>query len=376
MVHKKGFVYVWPLSARIIHWTIALSFIISFATAFYHNYFTLHLAFGYLFALSLFFRLVWGFIGPNYAIFTTFTLSFHALKSYFVEKMRNRWRTIHAGHNAASSWFTLIVLGMGLSIAFSGVVLLGLQEKSGPLHFLNHDFFHASLLWESVHRYLSFILLAWVIIHIVGVLIEHFYHKTKMVFAMISGYKPCQGEDAKVSGFQHFLTYSAIVVHTAVFVFLLYSDQESFLTRSHFASHDYAQENPLYATACTKCHKSYPPFMLPHASWIKMIDGLENHFGEEITDKNISRTDKESIKNYLISNSAEFSTHKLAFKTLDSLGEIRPLSITKSLYWREAHAHLPTTLFKNPLVKDRSNCFACHKSFEQGLFDNRLIILP
>jgi len=376
MVHKEGFVYVWPLSARIIHWTIALSFTVSFITAFYHNYFTLHLAFGYLFALSLIFRLVWGFIGPNYAIFTTFTLSFDALKFYFVEKMRNRWRKIHAGHNPASSWFTLIVLGMGLFIALSGVVLLGVQENSGPLHFLNHDYFHASSLWEGVHRYLSFILLAWAIVHIWGVLIEHFYHRTRMVFAMITGYKSCEGQDASVSGFQHFLTYSAIVVHAVVFVFLLYSDQETFLTRSYFTSHDYAQEHAPYATMCTKCHKPYPPFMLPKASWIKMMDGLENHFGEAITDRNLSRVDKESIKNYLISNSAEFSTHKLAFKTLDSLGEMHPLSITKSPYWREAHKHLPKTLFKDPLVKDPSNCFVCHKSFEHGLFDNRFIQLP
>jgi len=376
MLHKQGFVYVWPLSARIIHWTIALSFSISFVTAFYHTYFTLHLAFGYLFMLSLVFRLVWGFIGPNYAIFKTFTLGFDALKFYFVEKMKNRWRKIHPGHNPASSWFTLIVLGIGLSIALSGVVLLGVQENSGPFHFLNHDFFNMSFSLEKLHRYLSFILLVWAIVHIWGVLIEQFYHATKMVLAMITGYKPCEGEDATVSGFQHFLTYSAIGVHAVVFAFLLYSDGETFLTRSYFTPYDYEQEHILYATACSKCHKPYPPFMLPRESWVKVMDGLENHFGEEITDKNISRSDKGSIKKYLVSNSAEVSSHKLAFKTLESLGDMRPLSITKSSYWREAHSRIPVTIFKDPVVKDRSNCFVCHKHFEYGLFDNRFIQLP
>jgi cytochrome b len=376
MPHKKGFVYVWPLSARIIHWTIALSFTLSFITAFYHNYFTAHIAFGYLFALSLLFRLVWGFVGPNYATFKTFTLSFKALKLYFTEKMRDRWRPIHPGHNPASSWFTLIVLGMGLSIALSGLVLFGIQEGSGPLNSLNSQFFRFSSLWERMHRSFSYILLLWALIHIVGVLTEQFYHRTRMVLAMISGYKPCLGEDALVSPFQHFLTYGAIVVHALVFILLLYGDNETFLTRSLFQAHHYEQENKTYATFCTKCHKPYPPFMLPQGSWVKMMEGLTNHFGEEITDSNLSREDKESIQAYLLSNSAEFSSHKLAFKTLDSLGELRPLSITKSPYWRESHTHLSPELFKHPLVKDKSNCFACHKGFENGIFDNRFIHLP
>jgi hypothetical protein len=255
-------------------------------------------------------------------------------------------------------------------------VLLGVQENSGLLHFLNDDFFNTSFLWEGVHRYLSFILFGWAIVHIWGVLIEHFYHRTKMILAMITGYKPCEGEDATVSWFQHFLTYSAIVVHALVFIFLLYSDQETFLTRSYFVPHSYEQEHTVYATACTKCHKPYPPFMLPQESWVKVMDGLENHFGEEITDRNISQTDKVSIKNYLTANSAEVSSHKLAFKTLASLGDIRPLSITKSPYWRETHSRLPVTIFKDSAVKDKSNCFACHKHFEYGLFDNRFIQLP
>ena len=32
-----------------------------------------------------------------------------------------------------------------------------------------------------------------------GVLIEQFYHKTHMLFAMVTGYKKAEGKDAKVS---------------------------------------------------------------------------------------------------------------------------------------------------------------------------------
>lgn len=97
-------VFVWPLCTRIIHWIIASSFFLSFVTSFYHNLFRWHLAFGLIFGIVLLFRLIWGFVGPNYATFKTFKLSLHELKDYFAQKVKNRWRKIHAGHNAASSW--------------------------------------------------------------------------------------------------------------------------------------------------------------------------------------------------------------------------------------------------------------------------------
>ena len=376
MMHqKKGLVYVWPLCTRIIHWMIASSFLIAFFTAFFHHYFSVHLTFGYIFGITVCFRLVWGFIGPDYATFGMFTLSFTALKFYFTEKVRNRWRKIHPGHNAASSWFTLIVLGLGLMITLSGIVLYGVQEGSGLLASWNKAYYTMSSWLEPLHYYLSYLLLLWAVIHILGVLIEQLYHRTNMVFAMISGYKRCEGDDTSISFWQSTLTYSVVLLCSYVFYTLTLS-HDSMLTQRSFEKREYHLENSSFDEKCSKCHKNYPPFMLPKASWEKLMDGLSNHFGEEILEHNISKSERASIKEYLLTHSAETSTHKIAFKTLESLGEMRPLSITKSPYWREAHAHLDASLFKHPLVKDRSNCFACHRNFEYGLFDNSYIHLP
>ncbi len=368
-------VFVWPLCTRIIHWIIASSFFLSFVTSFYHNLFRWHLAFGLIFGIVLLFRLIWGFVGPNYATFKTFKLSLHELKDYFAQKVKNRWRKIHAGHNAASSWFTLIVLGLGSWSVISGLFLQGIQEGSGLLGQLNQHYFYLSSTLFTIHSLLSYVLFAWAIIHIIGVLIEQFYHKTHMLFAMITGYKKAEGNDAQVSIVRHLFAYAVIVLSILTLYFVAQRD-ETFLTKSRFEKRNFQVENPSFYEKCSKCHKTYPPFMLPHDSWIRLMDGLDNHFGEQIMENNITKSEQATIKEYLLTHSAESSTHKVAFKTLDSLGDMRPISMSKVPYWRESHKSIDKAIFKTPPIKKASNCFVCHPDFEYGILDNTRIHIP
>lgn len=375
-MHKKiGYVFVWPLCTRIMHWIIASSFTLSFLSAFNHSHFKFHIAFGYAFSVMLFFRIIWGFVGSHYSTFSAMKFSIHELKYYFVEKIHHRWRKIPAGHNPASSWFTIMVLFLGSFSALSGIMLYGIQEGSGLLRGFNTYYFTYSYIFFDIHKYLSYTLFIFSIVHIIGVLIEQFYHKTDMVLSMIWGYKKSEGEDVKISYAQHYMAYGAIFISIGMFSFAL-SDKDNFLTQRRFQSIDFQKENVTFYEKCGNCHKNYPPFMLPHESWRKVLNGLDNHFGEKITENNISKIQREEIKSYLFANSAEHSTQKIAFKTLSSLGDIRPLSITKAPYWREAHRSIDAKIFKSPHVKDKSNCFVCHIGFEHGIFDTRLIKIP
>ena len=375
MQSVKEKVYVWPFYSRIVHWLIVFSFLSSFFTAFFHNYFTIHITLGYIFGLTLVFRLIWGFIGPEYSLFKNFKFSLESLKDYFKEKITNRWRKIHPGHNAASSWFTLIVLGLGIFIVLSGMMLYGIQGGSGLFASLNTAYFSFSIVMSTLHTTVSYLLLFWALIHIAGVLIEQFYHRTQMVFAMLTGYKNTIGHDSILTKAQAIFAVTSLLGITTLCYVLLHDD-DNLLVKSIFERRDYSKENSAFFQKCSKCHKNYPPFMLPEESWEKLMDGLDNHFGERITENNITKSEQMDIKAYLIANSAEHSTHKLAYKTRISLGEMRPLSITKAPYWRKAHSHLSPEIFKSPLVKDKSNCFVCHKNFEYGIFDNRLIHIP
>lgn len=382
MNRRKNEVFVWPIYTRIIHWLIVFSFTSSFLLSFKESYLNLHAAFGIIFGLMLLYRIIWGFVGPRYATFNTFKLSPAQLKDYFLEKIRNRWREIPAGHNPASSWFTLIVLGLGSIISLSGLLLYGIQEGKGYLGFLNgHYYMHMGSL-ANIHTYTSYILLAWVFLHISGVLIEQFYHKTDMVFAMITGYKKAKGEDSNPPTYKSSLSYIFLGISLMVF-YVSTSTQENPFVASIFQQIDYEEENPLYFNKCGSCHKPYPPFMLPDSSWRRVQEGLSNHFGERITpdanktDNKISLKQQEIIFDYLNSNSADKSTREISVKLMKSLdGNPGRKSITKMQYWKDTHADIPPNVFKSKKIKKKSNCFACHENFEKGMVEDTDIKIP
>lgn len=375
MNRKPGKVFVWPIGTRIIHWMIAISFTTALYTSFHEEQLHSHVALGFIFGIMLIYRIIWGFIGPRYATFNTFKLSFSELKYYFVEKVQNRWRKIPPGHNPASSWYTILVLFIGFIIIVSGLLLYGVQEAKGLFRFLNEGYYPYMDILFVIHQYASYFLAAWAVIHICGVLVEQFYHKTNMVFAMVSGYKKSTGEDTKVKPILSFFAYSMIAFAAGIYFFIISSDY-NFLTLNKFTRVDYKAEHPVFAQECGDCHKIYPPFLLPEKSWKRIIDDLDNHFGEKITEANISKSQQASIRDFLYANSAEHSTREASVKIMHSLGERRPKAITKTPYWRETHSHIPASAFKIKEVKDKSNCIACHKNFDQGILDDMDILYP
>ena len=378
----KNRVFVWPIYTRIIHWLIAFSFVLAFLFSLKENLLNLHVAMGIIFGLMLVYRMIWGFIGPQYATFNTFKLSLPKLKHYFVEKIQNRWREIPAGHNPASSWFTLIVLFFGSIISISGLLLYGVQEGKGYLGFLNDEYFMYMFLLGDIHIYASYFLLFWVIIHISGVLVEQFYHKTDMVFAMITGYKKAKGEDSRPGKYKSGLTWIFLIISTMVF-FVSTDGRNNPFVVSKDAQHDYKHESFVYYSECSACHELYPPFMLPQSSWERIRGGLSNHFGEEISptmkkgENRISLNDQKVIFNFLNQHSADKSTREISVKVMHSLDGARGRkSITKIQYWKDTHANIPQAVFKSKKVKDKSNCFACHKNFERGMMEDRDIKIP
>lgn len=373
MNRKPDKVYVWGVSSRIVHWMLALSFMGAFISSFYEEALQTHVAFGFLFLIMIVYRIIWGFIGPRYATFNSFKLSPKAFKNYFVEKVQNRWRSIPAGHNPASSWFTLWALGMGSIIVSSGVLLYGIQEAQGIFSYLNDNYTSYSPLLATLHQYASYIFMAWVLVHITGVMIEQFWHKTNMVFAMITGYKKTQGEDAVVSKSLTFFAFFMIFFALAIYFFIVSTD-DNFLIKSKYTNIDYAQRSPVYAKKCGACHKPYPPYLLPQQSWKRIMKSLNNHRGEKITDANISKVQQASILEFLTNNSAETSQREASVKMMHSLGALRPKAITKTPYWRETHKNIPSWVYHTKKVKKKSNCFSCHRDIEYGSLEDRNIV--
>jgi len=379
---KQDHVFVWPIYTRIIHWLIALTFTLAFIFSLYENLLNLHVAVGIIFGLMLVYRTIWGFVGPRYATFNTFKLSLAKLKFYFQEKVQNRYREIPAGHNPASSWFTLIVLGFGSIISITGLLIYGIQEGHGYLGFLNDHYYMYNDILLDIHIYASYILLAWAIIHVSGVLVEQFYHKTNMVFAMITGYKKAKGIDSKPAKSQSWISYVFLVISLMVF-FVSTDGRNNPFVVSKFDQFHYETDAPIYDKKCGTCHKPYPPFMLPSSSWDRIKGGLKNHFGEEISpthkkdDNRISLNDQTVVFNYLKKNSADNSTREISVKVMKSLDGARGRkSITKIKIWKDIHKDIPPHIFKSKKVKRKANCFACHKNFEKGMIEDIDIKIP
>ena len=373
MNKKEGHVFVWPIGTRIIHWMMALSFTTAFITSFYEHMLHDHVALGFIFLTIIIYRIIWGIIGPQYATFNTFKLRPSQLKHYFVEKVQNRWRKIPAGHNPASSWFTVSALTVGTVIVVSGLLLYGIQEGKGLFRFLNSDYAQYMGILAWVHKYASYLFAAWVFIHIAGVMVEQFWHKTGMVFAMITGYKRTEGADTKVKPTLSFFAYSMILIAIGTYFFIV-SSNYNFLTLQKYTNIDYEEIHPVFYNECGDCHKVYPPHLLPKRSWQKIMAGLDNHRGKEITEANITKSQQASILEFLTQNAAETSKREAAVKVMHSLGERRPKAITKTPYWRETHKDIPKSVYKQKEIKDKSNCIACHKDFEHGNLDDMNII--
>lgn len=190
-----------------------------------------------------------------------------------------------------------------------------------------------------------------------------------MVFAMVTGYKKTKGEDAVVSKSLLFFAFFMIFFAIATYFFII-SSNYNFLTTQKYTNVDYEELHPVYHSECGDCHKTYPPYLLPKKSWKKIMSSLDNHRGEEITDANITKAQQASILKFLTDNAAETSTREAAVKMMRSLGARRPKSITKTPYWRETHKDIPKYVYKTKEVKDKSNCFACHKDIEYGNLDD------
>ncbi len=375
MNHNIRLVFVWPLSTRIIHWIIAGSFIGAFYTSFYESYLDIHVALGWIFGSMLGYRILWGFVGPRYATFNTFKFSFGALVWYFQEKIIDRWRKIPPGHNPASSWYTVIVLGLGSIIVISGLLHYGIQEGKGLFAFLNADYYMYMNALDGIHRYVSYALAAWAVVHITGVLIEQFYHKTNMLFAMITGFKKSEGEDTDITSFGRSASFLFIILSVIAFYYIV-STYDNIITRSIFPPINPEEQHRVYATDCGTCHKPYPAYLLTEKSWSRLMDGLNEHFNERITEHNISTPARSSIRNYLSSHSAEHSTREAAFKMSRSIGDNAPISTSKIAFWRETHAAIDPSVYKRPSIKSRANCAACHIDFEFGVLDDNKILIP
>ena len=131
--------------------------------------------------------------------------------------------------------------------------------------------------------------------------------------------------------------------------------------------------NQTYRETCGECHFAYQPELLPSASWLKILNQLDDHFGEEIdADPDTIKT----ISDYLKTNGAENSSAKRSKKIMKCLGNQAPMRITDIPYIRRKHHELDPAVFKRESIGSLANCTACHITAEKGIYDDDDVKIP
>jgi hypothetical protein len=132
-------------------------------------------------------------------------------------------------------------------------------------------------------------------------------------------------------------------------------------------------KNELYLSVCGECHMAYPPGLLNAASWSALIQGASDHFGEDVS---IESAEAEDLEIYLTSGAAENVHGELARDISRDLGGRVVTRITDIPEIRKEHHELSSSVFSRKSIGGLSNCIACHKRADLGVFDDDEVSVP
>jgi len=210
-------IHVWDPFIRIFHWSLVVSFLISYFTAEEEN--ELHIYAGYTVLGLILFRLLWGVIGTKYARFSDFLYSpkevILYLKGLLAKKPMH-----YSGHNPAGGWMIFVLLTSLLVVTISGLKVYAIEEGLGPLAkvtkqlpFIRNAYAESEggekvgdkqgsyyekneqeEFWEEIHEVSTNFTLFLIILHVVGVIAASKIHNENLIRAMITGKKRLKGE--------------------------------------------------------------------------------------------------------------------------------------------------------------------------------------
>jgi cytochrome b len=203
-------ILVWDIPTRVFHWSFALSFAGAFLTAESERYRDIHLALGYTFLGLIVFRVIWGFVGSRYARFSAFLYKPAEIFDY-LRSLLNRQAKSYIGHNPAGSVAIFLLLGLGLLIGVSGVLL---------------DFEMGGEMFEELHEAIPNIMLAVVVLHIAGVVLSSWLHRENLVRSMVTGYKNAESEQ----GVQRAHVWLGAIMAAVIAAFLVLYQPGSLIT--------------------------------------------------------------------------------------------------------------------------------------------------
>ncbi|MCW2308031.1 cytochrome b/b6 domain-containing protein [Rhodobium gokarnense] len=181
-------VRLWDPVVRILHWAL----LVAFAAAWILGEFgpadmTYHFWAGYTVAGIVVLRVIWGFIGPKPARFSSFVKGPGKVLAY-AGTMFSRKPSNLAGHNPVGAIFVVAILALLALQVMTGLVSDPEDYINvGPLaQYVSSATSRFALSW---HEPLAIIALVLTIIHVVSIYFYKFYKGEDLIIPMITGWK-------------------------------------------------------------------------------------------------------------------------------------------------------------------------------------------
>lgn len=174
---------VYDLPTRLFHWLFAGFFITAFAISNLVDdesaRFSLHMLAGLGMVFVVVLRLLWSIVGTRHARLTDLALAPPQLIAYFKGMFSGggrRW----TGHNPASSWAAVAMVGLALGLGITGYLMATGGENDSI---------------KEVHELMANAFLVVVLLHLGGIVLHVLRHRDRLETSMVTGRKQALSGD-------------------------------------------------------------------------------------------------------------------------------------------------------------------------------------
>ena len=120
----------------------------------------------------------------------------------------------------------------------------------------------------------------------------------------------------------------------------------------------------VFTQECGSCHLAFPSNLLPKASWQRVMNGLDKHYG---SDASLDAVTQKQIDTWLQTYGGQGKRAR----------EQPPLErITRSAWFERKHREVSAATYKRASIKSPANCAACHRDAAQGDFEDDRVRIP
>ena len=181
---------LWDLPTRLFHWGFAAAVLGAIVTDLLENI-TWHSYCGYTALVLVVFRIIWGFVGPHHARFSSFVPSVSSLKTFFKDKTVSP-----LGHNPLGALSVIAMLLIVLVQATSGLFTDDEISFQGPLSkFLSEDMVK---IMNEIHETNHVLVYGIVALHLIAIFYYQRIKKNNLIGPMVYGDKEIDSKNQPV----------------------------------------------------------------------------------------------------------------------------------------------------------------------------------